>query len=946
MPFRHHVIRALLIAVVAACATPIYELTKDVLHRDQHLLQLQLITFSFAAFFAFVITIVVRRQEDVLQAQYKYLFEQANDAILVFEPESEIILDANDKAYELYEFDRPELLGISVTALTKDVEKGKQSSQFQHQRAYKDFESVHRTKTGRQIHVLINSSIIKLRGQKAALSIIRDITEYKRAREAIRESEERMRLANLATGDLTWDLDMRTGHGVRSHNFWRHFGHDAETQCSSYSEWQKYIHADDRDGIWSKFQHALRCGEERWTGEYRFLRSDGTYAHVLDRAYITYDDHKQPIRATGVISDISDREAAEASIRRLAEIVQQSNDAIISVTLEGRVTGWNKAAERMYGYSSSEVLGQHISFSVPPKQKHEPDELLAAVARGKHIEQFCTERVGKDGVVFDVSLSVSPLRDGNGSLVGASAIIRDITAQKKANEQLTLQSAALEAAANAILIADAEGTIVWVNDAFTHLTGYQRDEVVGRKPRILKSGEQPPSFYTDLWSTIKSGRVWQGEVVNKRKDGSTYREEMTITPVVQGENGKASYFIAIKQDITAKKTLEQQLHQAQKMEAIGRLAGGVAHDFNNMLGVITGYSELLKSRNDLDELALYQIDEIHAAANRAVSLTRQLLAFSRKQIVQPRIMDLNESVSSLTKMLRRLIGDDIELTIRLSENETRIKADSGQVEQVIMNLAINARDAMPNGGKLIIETEVCTLDESYAFKHKPVKPGTYVRLSLTDTGSGMDKDTMSHLFEPFFTTKELGRGTGLGLSIVYGIVKQAEGYIWVYSEPAHGTCFKIYFPLQAEKVESVTPAVFRRSKVGTETILLVEDDDNFRTLLGGYLSRLGYKVLQSSNGKEALDRLSEHSTTLDALIADIMMPGMNGRDVAETLLLRFPDLKVLYMSGYTHDGAVQTRVLRAGELFLQKPFGLAELSTKLREALGRPRSLTHPQSVH
>ena len=395
-------------------------------------------------------------------------------------------------------------------------------------------------------------------------------------------------------------------------------------------------------------------------------------------------------------------------------------------------------------------------------------------------------------------------------------------------------------------------------------------------------------------------------MVNRRKDGTDYTEEMTITPMSANE-GTNKYFIAIKQDVTERKTLQKQLQQAQKMEAIGRLAGGVAHDFNNMLGVISGYSELLKLRDNLDEKSLHYSEEIHVASKRAAALTQQLLAFSRKQIIQPRVVELNEVVSHLANMLRRLIGDDIELSLKFSGSESRVKVDPGQIEQVIMNLAVNSRDAMPEGGKLTIESSVCNLDDSYALHHKPVVPGRYVLLSISDTGFGMDQDTMSHLFEPFFTTKDLGRGTGLGLSIVYGIVKQSEGYIWVYSEPAVGTTFKIYLPLRSTAAARLVAQPPIESTRGSETVLLVEDDANLRSLIAEMLKGLGYNIVPCESGTAALDLVGKQNIPVHALITDIMMPGMDGRELADRLITRLPQLKVLYISGYTHDSSVQAR---------------------------------------
>jgi PAS domain S-box-containing protein len=636
--------------------------------------------------------------------------------------------------------------------------------------------------------------------------------------------------------------------------------------------------------------------------------------------------------SAGPPSGIAEQKQLDETFLTFASVVEHSEDAIVGKNSAGVITTWNRAAEKMFGYAKAEAVGQNVSILVPPDKQSEFREIIKRVGAGHSVECLETQRLRKNGTTLNVSLSIFPVRDRRGQIIGAFA--RDISHRRRADERLRLQSAALEAAANAIVITNHEGTVVWVNRAFTKLTGYREEEIVGKNPRLLKSGEHPQSYYASLWATISSGKVWQGEIVNRRKDGTRYTEEMTITPVIQASGkGDRTHFIAIKQDISDRKLLQQQLQQAQKMEAVGRLAGGVAHDFNNMLGVITGYCELLKLRDDLDEGSLHQVEEIRSATKRAASLTQQLLAFSRKQIIQPRILDLNEALTALGMMLRRLIGDDIELAMRLSSSQAPIKVDQNQLEQVVMNLVINARDAMPDGGKVIIETDLCELDEAYASRHKPVVAGSYVRLSVSDTGVGMDRNTMSHLFEPFFTTKELGRGTGLGLSIVYGIVKQSEGYIWVYSEPGHGTTFKIYLPLRSAAVERTVVQPRAESARGVETVLLVEDDPTLRTLMNEFLAGLGYTIVESGSAKAALEMVAKQSLSVQALITDIMMPGMGGRELANELTATLPGLRVLYISGYTHDSAVQTRVLKEGESFLQKPFMLAELSMKLREVL-------------
>ena len=390
-------------------------------------------------------------------------------------------------------------------------------------------------------------------------------------------------------------------------------------------------------------------------------------------------------------------------------------------------------------------------------------------------------------------------------------------------------------------------------------------------------------------------------------------------------------------DITERRHLEQQLRQALKMEAIGKLAGGVAHDFNNLVTIITGYSDMVLSRIGPEDPMRRDIEQIKKAGDRAHSLTRQLLAFSRRQMLQPKVLDLNAVVSNLEPMLHRLIGENIELAIVLKPGLGQVKADPGQLEQVIMNLTINARDAMPHGGKLLFETDNATLDDVYARQHLPMQPGSYVRLAVSDTGCGMDEATQSRIFEPFFTTKEQGKGTGLGLSTVYGIVKQSGGYIWVYSEPGQGTTFKIYLPRVAAPADSVLPVThWSKLPQGTETLLLVEDEPEVRWLVRDMLQHLGYTILEARHGIEAQVLSIQHPGPIHLLVTDVVMPQMSGREIAEQLRSEHPETKVLYMSGYTDDAVVRHGVLAAEVAFLQKPFTPEGLALKVREVLDGP----------
>ena len=489
---------------------------------------------------------------------------------------------------------------------------------------------------------------------------------------------------------------------------------------------------------------------------------------------------------------------------------------------------------------------------------------------------------------------------------------------------------------------DSRGHLVDVNPAMVSLLGYESaGDLIGRNLSTLYSEGQQWFALADFLRTRKEFKGVDCEWA--RKDGSTTSVRLSGRAI--SDESKNVTFEIFTEDVTERRALEQQLRQSQKMEAIGRLAGGIAHDFNNLLMVISGYSEFLLERLGPDQTLRGPAKEIATAAERATSLTRQLLAFSRKQMLTPKVLDLNAVVTENLKMLTRLIGEDIDLVMIPGPELGAVKADPGQVEQVILNLAVNARDAMPQGGRLTIETANVTLDEAYARVHSPVQPGEYTMLAITDTGVGMDSDTQSHIFEPFFTTKG-PKGTGLGLSTVYGIVKQSGGYIWVYSEPGKGTSFKIYMPhVTAEEVAAVEqPAAVVSAPVETprETILVVEDEVNLRRLTRQFLENQGYDVVEAADGAAAVQICVAHQGAIHLLLTDVIMPGMNGRELAQRVSEIRPNMKVLYMSGYTENAIGHNGTLDAGITLLQKPFTLQALKAKVREVLDQT---TLPQEV-
>ena len=528
--------------------------------------------------------------------------------------------------------------------------------------------------------------------------------------------------------------------------------------------------------------------------------------------------------------------------------------------------------------------------------------------------------------------------DAEGRADRAVGVMPDGSPRIQAEVTLRLQSAALNAAANPIVITDRAGVIIWANPAFTELSGYSIDEAVGRNPRdLVKSGVHSAEFYKEMWDTVLAGRVWRGEMTNRRKDGTHYPEELTITPV-HNDGGEITHFIAIKRDLSNEKTLQSQFLQSQKMESVGRLAGGVAHDFNNLLTVINGTVDLALTALSPNDPLHADLREIQGAGERATALTRQLLAFSRQQVMRPQVLSLNGLIMDLLKMLGRLIGEDVELITDLAEDLGPVMADAGQLEQVIVNLTVNARDAMPRGGTLTFVTRNVVLNEALAAGDGGLPPGSYVVLSVHDTSAGMDEVTRARIFEPFYTTKEPGKGTGLGLSTVYGIVTQSGGSISVDSAPGRGTTFRVYLARVA------TPAVERRHArppaalaVGTETVLVVDDEAALRSVASRILSRHGYRVLTAGNGGEAILLLERHEGPIDLLLSDVVMPGMSGPQLGERLQQRYPGIKLLFTSGYTDDVALRYGLGGDRVQFIGKPYSIVDLTRKVREVLDAGR---------
>ncbi|MCP4664338.1 MAG: PAS domain S-box protein, partial [bacterium] len=627
-------------------------------------------------------------------------------------------------------------------------------------------------------------------------------------------------------------------------------------------------------------------------------------------------------------------EALRESEQRYRSLVANLPVGIYRSTVDGDFITANPTMAGMFGYDcEEEFLRVRLSdFHADDAEREGFSRRLLTL--GKVVASELRMKK-KDGELWWSALTANVVRDDAGRIAFIDGLIEDVSARKRAEADRERLGMAIEQASEVVLITDTEGCITYVNPAFEKVSGYRRGEVLGINPRVLKSGEHDEAFYRELWETISSGRTWTGRLVNQKKDGSRYTEEATISPI-RSPLGEIVSYVAVKRDITAELSLEAQLHQARKMESIGRLAGSVAHDFNNLLFPILGYAQMLLPEFSPDDPRRDQLMQIQAAAKRARDLNRQLLAFSRKQVLKMVSVNLGQVISGFEKMLRPATREDVELDFRLAPGLGNIRADISQLEQILMNLVVNAQDAMPHGGRLVIEATEVQLDETFADEHPGFRPGPHVLLTVSDTGCGMDREVREQVFEPFFTTKKPGKGTGLGLATVHGIVKQHGGSIRVDSEPGRGTTFKVYFPRVTEAVEG-TPLPEARPETGrsSETVLVVEDDEAARRLVCAILRKHGFTVIDAGNAEESLRLVERHQGPVHLLLTDVVMPQMSGRELYRRLVASLPHLRVLYMSGYTEDVIAHHGVLEDGVDLVQKPVSVEVLAGKVREVLDR-----------
>ncbi|MEA2696100.1 MAG: hypothetical protein QOI66_371 [Myxococcales bacterium] len=857
-----------------------------------------------------------------------------------------IVSSWNPGAEGLFGYTAAEMIGQPITRLIppeRQADEERILDRIRRGERVEPFDTQRRTKDGRLIDVSVTVSPIKDPDGRiiGASKVARDISRRKRTDEALRYERDRAQQYLDTAGVILLALDMqgritlvnRYACNVLGWTAEELLGRDFIDACvpaairSETRDKLRTVHAGDDSVVENPI--VTRGGDERLI-EWRT-------AYLRDAAG----------RITGTLSsgsDITDRKRAQAAVREERDRAQRYLDAaeviLLALDVDGRITLINRKGCDVLGRCEAELLGRKwVDTCIPPRHRPLLAERFENLIAGD-VSLIENPILGKDGQERMVEWRNRLLRDGAGRIVGTLSSGGDITERHAAIEALRVAEErmrfALQHANVGIWDLDyTTGALRWSETLEGHY-GLRPGTFRGTFDAFMElvHPEDRAALREKIEAAMKSGAEFSVRNRSLAPDGKV-RWLTGAGRVLLGDDGQPLRGVGISLDVTAHRTLEEQYYQAQKMEAVGRLAGGVAHDFNNLLTVILVYCDLLLDERGEDAPDRPDILEIKKAGATAVSLVRQLLAFSRKQIIEPTLIDLNAVVENMQGMLGRLIGEDVRVVVTLSPDLSKVKADQGQLEQVVMNLAVNARDAMPRGGTLTIETAEVDLDEEYAKGHLGAKPGAYVALTITDTGTGMTPEVQARLFEPFFTTKEVGKGTGLGLATVHGIVAASGGTLGVYSEVGKGTSFKVYLPHAAPDSVATAPfALPKRTPTGSETVLVVDDAEGLRKIARRILEGLGYKVLTAANADEARRAFEQHSA-IDVLLTDVVMPGKSGPDLRDELIERRPGLTVIYMSGYTEEAISRHGILKPGIHFLQKPFSAETLGRKIREALAR-----------
>jgi len=915
-----------------------------------------------------------KAEQETLLTKYRSLFDYAGDVILLADADNGRILDINPVASERYGYTRDEFLKMTIhdlnTQMTVDVSAMMARVRQQGEAV---FESQHRTRNGCMIPVEVSSRVIELYGQSGFLCIIRDLSERKRAEQALVESESRFRTL-LEQSPFSMQILLPDGRTSLVNPAWeRLWGvpfaalaeynllEDQQLKDKGALPYIKRGFAGEATEIPPICYNPMETPEvvggpdipDRWVRAFIYPIKDN--AGAVHEVVLLHEDVTEKKFTEDAIRQIAagfSVETGETFFRHLVEHlasifsadytfigVLDKDDPLqvstLAVSAHGKIV--DNISYSLKGTPCANVVGQ-VTCAYPSgvRQQFPEDQLLADMGADCYIATPLFDSRGKPlGILVVLDGKLLQRIEQVGEVLEIFAVRAGAEVERlRAEETVRKLSQAVEQSHNAVMITDRKGVIEYINSAFTTISGYTWRESIGQTPRLLKSGRQKPEFYQEMWQTILAGRVWHGELVNRCKDGSLFLEEETITPLL-GLDGHITHYVAIIQDITERRQTEEALRRAQKMEAIGQLSGGIAHDFNNQLGVIIGYLDFLKNYAANDEKPRKWVDTATKATLRCMDLTHQLLSFSRRQTKEKTVVDLNATLKEQEVMIARSITPEIEVLYCLAENLWPTEIDPGEFQDAFLNLVLNARDAIPGSGKLQIETSNNHLDAGYAALNPGVEAGDYVQLMLSDTGTGMDKETLEHIFEPFFTTKPEGKGTGLGLAMVYGFVKRYGGHIKSYSEPGLGTTMRLYLPRSTALGFSAMVNYNRDADlpIGSESILIVDDEVDLLQLADQYLSDLGYHTCTAENAAQALEILGGDEK-FDLLFSDVVMPGgMSGYELAQQATQQKPGLKVLLTSGFTSKTMTHNGLARFAAHLLNKPYRKTDLAQQIRLVL-------------
>ncbi|MCB1051163.1 MAG: PAS domain S-box protein [Acidobacteria bacterium] len=778
---------------------------------------------------------------------------------------------------------------------------------------------------------------IQLEGKPYLFGTSQDVTEAMQAQQELRQTSARLQLATETAGIGIWEWDLE-----RDQVYWDDLMYqiyELDPQPGINPDWRQKMLEEDFNANLDQLKQTIK-GTSPFSAVLRISTESGI-KFLQSHAIGTKNSQGRTVKLVGVAWDITPLQnalrKAEETTALLTAALEASSAGIVVIDAKTQAIRLaNPMARKLWNERVNRVAQMPWRVFTPEGFPIAPEDypLNRAVQKGERVHGVDLVLKNENGEEIWVLTNAAPVHDSNGEILAGVAVFTDISERRQTEQEAQLLHTAIDQVNDKVIITDEQGRIVYVNRAFLHFTGFRKEEILGETPRIMNSGVHSPQIFSELWKQIQSGKTWEGELVNRRRDGSLYTDAISISPLFDAA-GRLHRFVAVQRDITEalenqreRESLQEQLAQSQKMEAVGRLAGGVAHDFNNILQIITGYSEMGLLELQPHQPSYEHLQEIRNAAERSASLVRQLLAFARRQTVVPRHLDLNERVTELIKMLRRLVGENIELKWQPGQDLWLVHLDPSQIDQLLANLIVNAKDAIEPPGSIILESR-----NEWHHSSGETEAMPWVQLSVRDTGCGMSEEILSHIFEPFFTTKEMGQGTGLGLATVYGIVEQNGGRIEVESKPAMGTTFRIFFPAFPNAEITERSPKLQPTQPGTETILLVEDDETILEMAGTFLRSIGYQVTSCSSPFDAIHRVQHEGFEPHLLLSDVIMPGLTGPELASEIRKMLPDCKILLMSGYTGDIIAKHGVLNQEIGFLQKPFRVFELADKVRTVL-------------